>query len=628
MATTPRKTFPELQALSAPLVDSDVLAVYRSPGPAKRTTASVVRDYIAASGNTYSLLDALSPANRAIVLAGGDPGNIGATLNTLLLAARDGSTIDASMLSGTITLESNPFSGLVDAPVTLVTGPCLLQMNFNTLDSLSLPHRMEWRMEGTTVKPSVNLTTWPGAYTQGFGLISTKFRSDTASGTAAATTLTVADGTLFRVGSQIAINGILSFPTITTAIVEALTASTPSTITFTTSQASTIADSTVYLMVDSEIIFVTVAANGLTATVTTRGALGTTAASHLASASAVLMAADVFEVTSIAGNVLTLDHALPRSFTGATWWSGTVGSRISGWGTIDGAWDRVFAISKSWSGVLSTLSNNFDFSGDFEIDRCNFAGVFTQGTKGRRVSITKIARTGDGATNIGASLWSFSNDQQGFADIDIIDDGNLGVVLDCKSSNVTAIGLVKGVIESTVRVGVLMGHNVPVEISAGLSNAVIIEADESLSGPYLNTSSTQYTTPVNPVGNYINLGHAKNTATYVSATRVANAAQNTVIINGQSRRVIEGTITFAAPYGVTADSTDYINFTIAGVQPGDRCSVTPGQDMPIQTVVFAVTPSIADAFRLGFANSRAFAALIDAGDDFFVRAEGPWSTGP
>jgi hypothetical protein len=45
MATTPRKTFPELQALSAPVVDSDVLAVYRSPGPAKRTTASVLATY-------------------------------------------------------------------------------------------------------------------------------------------------------------------------------------------------------------------------------------------------------------------------------------------------------------------------------------------------------------------------------------------------------------------------------------------------------------------------------------------------------------------------------------------------------------------------------------------------------
>jgi len=45
MVDTPRKTFPELQALSAPVVDSDLVAVYRSPGPAKRTTASVLKAY-------------------------------------------------------------------------------------------------------------------------------------------------------------------------------------------------------------------------------------------------------------------------------------------------------------------------------------------------------------------------------------------------------------------------------------------------------------------------------------------------------------------------------------------------------------------------------------------------------
>jgi hypothetical protein len=49
MATTPRKTFPELEALTAPVVGSDVVAVYRSPGPAKRTTASTLLSYIQSS---------------------------------------------------------------------------------------------------------------------------------------------------------------------------------------------------------------------------------------------------------------------------------------------------------------------------------------------------------------------------------------------------------------------------------------------------------------------------------------------------------------------------------------------------------------------------------------------------
>lgn len=48
MAIPPRKTYPELTALSAPVVDSDVVAVYRSPGPAKRTTATIFADYIKA----------------------------------------------------------------------------------------------------------------------------------------------------------------------------------------------------------------------------------------------------------------------------------------------------------------------------------------------------------------------------------------------------------------------------------------------------------------------------------------------------------------------------------------------------------------------------------------------------
>jgi len=48
MALPPRKTYPELTALSAPVVDSDVLAAYRSPGPLKRFTASQLLSYTSA----------------------------------------------------------------------------------------------------------------------------------------------------------------------------------------------------------------------------------------------------------------------------------------------------------------------------------------------------------------------------------------------------------------------------------------------------------------------------------------------------------------------------------------------------------------------------------------------------
>lgn len=66
MATTPRKTFPELQALSAPVVDSDVLAVYRAPGPAKRTTASVLKTYAQTGLGTMATQNA-----NAVAITGG-----------------------------------------------------------------------------------------------------------------------------------------------------------------------------------------------------------------------------------------------------------------------------------------------------------------------------------------------------------------------------------------------------------------------------------------------------------------------------------------------------------------------------------------------------------------------------
>lgn len=102
MVDTPRKTFPELQALSAPVVDSDVLAVYRTPGPAKRTTASVLGTYVntvIGTAFTRTLLDdadattaratlaavgtAALAATGGAALVGASPGGSGATLQTL-----------------------------------------------------------------------------------------------------------------------------------------------------------------------------------------------------------------------------------------------------------------------------------------------------------------------------------------------------------------------------------------------------------------------------------------------------------------------------------------------------------------------------------------------------------------
>jgi hypothetical protein len=68
MVDTPRNTFPELQALTAPVVDSDVVAVYRAPGPAKRTTASVFATYIGTVIGTSFTRTLLATANNSAFL--------------------------------------------------------------------------------------------------------------------------------------------------------------------------------------------------------------------------------------------------------------------------------------------------------------------------------------------------------------------------------------------------------------------------------------------------------------------------------------------------------------------------------------------------------------------------------
>lgn len=46
MALTPRKTYPELETLTAPVVATDTLAAYRAPGPLKQVPVEDVRDYV------------------------------------------------------------------------------------------------------------------------------------------------------------------------------------------------------------------------------------------------------------------------------------------------------------------------------------------------------------------------------------------------------------------------------------------------------------------------------------------------------------------------------------------------------------------------------------------------------
>jgi hypothetical protein len=117
MVDIPRKTYPELSALTAPVVDGDVLAAYRSPGPLRRLTASTFADYIkaffSASGGSallgflqsgtgavartaqdkmrdfVSVFDFIPVAEQAAIIAGTSTYNATTAINACLAAHKN-----------------------------------------------------------------------------------------------------------------------------------------------------------------------------------------------------------------------------------------------------------------------------------------------------------------------------------------------------------------------------------------------------------------------------------------------------------------------------------------------------------------------------------------------------------
>jgi len=573
--------------------------------------------------NSVCLLDYLDETDRATVLSGGDPGNIGEAINAALDDTGPGATIDASMLQGSIVLATDPFAGFTTAERTLVTGPCTFRRNVKTLGAIELPSKLTWRWEGTRYEPTENIDTWPGAYDQGAGIIETKLFTGTCTGTLGGNTITVNDASALLPGSALAIVGIAPFTNIQHQVTEALTSSTPSTITLTPSIASTIDDSKVYLKIDDEIIRVSCSG---TVTIEQRGDLGTTAAAHSAGSTATLMVAKIYKVVSVAGNVATLDGTLDRSFSNAPWWAGTVGTRIEGWGVIDGLFLRNYTPNKAWVGVLSTLSRDFSFSGGFEIRHCYIANVFLQGAQNAVVRVTSMVGNGVPASGVGAAVVFYGNCYRCHVEADIVADGYEAVAFDSKSSNVTRMGLTYGPLECSTHIKQILSHHYSVEMSGANACSAVVDYDEATNGVFIYTSLPQVVTPLTADNNSVLIGRSKHFGSYSpNPVRVTNAANNSVVINGRSGRVIEQDVAIAGAINVPANSGVAANVTLTGALPGDNYTAMPLADLPLGVIVQATKPPSNNVARLMFANGHTATRTTSAPSSYRIRATGPWN---
>lgn len=106
MALIPRKTYPELTALTAPVVDGDVLAAYRSPGPLRRLTASTFADYI----------KAFFSASGGSALVGFISGGVGAIARTVQARLRDVVNVKDYVVGDGVTDDTAAYQALMNLP--------------------------------------------------------------------------------------------------------------------------------------------------------------------------------------------------------------------------------------------------------------------------------------------------------------------------------------------------------------------------------------------------------------------------------------------------------------------------------------------------------------------------------
>lgn len=573
--------------------------------------------------NTYSLLNALTAAERADVLAGTNAIDITtkfATLVSNLAANEPGATLDASMVTGTWTWTSDPFNPggeLGSAPITVRLGDVTIKKNFNA-GGIILPSHFTLEMgPKTKFAPTIKIDSIPGDANPSVGMLMTHLAgSNSLSGTngSAVVTLDFAYAGRVNVGARLAIFGMEALTQNAVAISGAISSSATS-ITL----ASDVTDEiggVVYLKIDSEIIKGSV--TGTTMTVSQRGANGTTAASHADGATATQMVSRIYKIVAKSGTSVTLDSALDRSLTGATWRCGSVDTRIIGSGTIDGELNRADAASNNWLCISSTLSENLEIRGGVRLLGGDHGGLNLTGCRNANVEIDQVAGCGMPADGLGSSLWLFGDVADCRVRIRNVDDGSLGVAIDNKSFGTFEYGLIKSSERNIVEIGSITNHDYSYNISASHNNVLRIGLNMGGAGVVENGSS-QLITPIPPTGNSVIVDAQPN----ASGVQVANPADNYISINGKTGREVKFSTTTGSDLYVLYDTNLSVTTSATGARAGDEVTVRTTTALSTLTGVTAACYTN-DVVTLLFQSQSVGTKTIPTGTVLNITARGPW----
>lgn len=577
------------------------------------------------ANNIYSLMNVLTSAERADVLAGTNAIDITAKFAALvssLATTHPGAILDASMVWGTWTWTSDPFnpSGeLGSAPITVRLGDVTIKKNFDsgTGGAVVLPSFFTLELDQRTkFAPTQKINNIPGDSSPANGMITTHLVGGTLSGTngSAVVTIDYAQENRVNVGALMAIFGIKPLTQVAVAISGAINDSV-TTITFASNMDDEMQGLT-YIKIDNEIIKGTV--SGTTMTGCTRGWNGTTAASHADAATATLMVSRIYTIVAKSGTSVTLDAALDRNLTGALWRVGSIDTRIVGPGLIDGELDRASPASDNWMALASTLSKNFRVEGGLRLSGADHGGFMLMGCRDADLDIDKIDGCGMPATPLGASFWLFGDVADCRVRVRTVDDGSLGFAVDNKSFGISEYGLASSCENNLIEVGSITNHLYSYNISAAINNTVRIGLNLEVGG-VLDDGASQLVTPIPCVGNAVVVDSQPN----ATGVGMSTSPSNYVSINGKSQREVTVQLTTS---GIT-----YINYalnyestaTFTGAKAGDEVTIRPAATIACKALVMAYCVAD-DVVRIVWGAQSDGTKEIPSGTVLNLTARGPW----
>ncbi|MCR5870672.1 MULTISPECIES: phage tail fiber protein [unclassified Sphingomonas] len=464
-------------------------------------TGSQIIDLNHKVAEQISLLDVLTPAERADVMSGTNSIDITAKFKALLEwveANRPGAEIDATMVRGTWHWSVNPFADLYRCRAKLRLGSVVITKDVNTNVTgggpIKLPSNLSIEAQRVTIRASAKITTLSENTAPAIGVVQSHVWQTYVTGTAGASTLTAQFAGGIQPGARLLILAHDEDSYIEHTLDGALGTGTGA-IAFNETASTTLGTSNlVYLLIGSEIV--EVSASGGSFTMTGRGMFGTAAEAHADNAVVKALVGGIYNVVSKDGTTITIAETLARSFTNSVGFFGMVDTSLTNI-DIDGTYDRTSGWAQ-FAALALPIAKRFTVTGA-RLSRGSHGGVIAFGSTGCSFDFDLISGCGKPADNLGSSIWVFGRNDNIRMNIRRIEDGYIGWAIDNKSYGISYFAADGPNRACWLTIGLITSHDVEGELSGSTNCSVQTGVAETARAVIVYDGQPQTTEPV-PTG--------------------------------------------------------------------------------------------------------------------------------